>query len=412
MLLSISIRGATIVALVLLSYAVPATAEELSLEQAIKQALAKNPTIAAGQLWAGAARESARGARALANPDLLVAPSVVGTAGSDSAVLLMQPLEINGSRTARSRIAAHEADAAAHSARATSRDIVLSVKQHYWDTARAQQVVQLNTDNVAYLEALDKAARKQLEVGNSPGSQVIKTEVELARARQELAQAQLELDNTRSALATLLNRPAGSDFTASDPLAFTALAMDKEKLTAAALKNRPEVLSTASQSAAAQGQVAAARAKLVPDIALQARKAAFDPEGFRGEGGVAIAVTLPFLDWGSVKAERRSAETDVAARQKELEAARNAVALDVEQAVRSVETAARIVSEYEGGILDKSARLADMARKGYESGATSYLEVLEAQRTLRSVRTAYYSALADHAKALARLEWAAGTEVK
>jgi cobalt-zinc-cadmium efflux system outer membrane protein len=101
----------------------------------------------------------------------------------------------------------------------------------------------------------------------------------------------------------------------------------------------------------------------------------------------------------------------VAARQKQLEAARNAVVLDVEQAVRAIATAARVVREYEGGIMDKSARLADMAQKGYEKGATSYLEVLEAQRTLRSVRTAYYSALADHAKALAQLDWASGTEV-
>jgi len=385
----------------------PALAEDLSLEQAIKQALERNPTIAAGQLSAGAARESARGARALANPDLLVAPSVIGTAGSDSAVLLTQPLEINGSRTARSRIAAREADAASCDARIVSREIVLKVKQLYWDTVRAQQVVRLNVDNVSYLEALDKAARKQLEVGKSPGSQVIKSEVELARARQELAQAQLDLENGLLELATLLGRRSHAGFTAADPLIFAEPAIDRGALVTTALERRPEVLAAAAQSEAAQGQVAAARAKLIPDIELQARKASFDSD----EGGVALAVTLPVLDWGSVKAERRSAGMAVAARQKQLEAARNAVVLDVEQAVRAIATAARVVREYEGGIMDKSARLADMAQKGYEKGATSYLEVLEAQRTLRSVRTAYYSALADHAKALAQLDWASGTEV-
>jgi cobalt-zinc-cadmium efflux system outer membrane protein len=68
-----------------------------------------------------------------------------------------------------------------------------------------------------------------------------------------------------------------------------------------------------------------------------------------------------------------------------------------------------VVREFQSGILTKSEELARMARVGYEKGATGYLEVLEAQRTLRSARTDYYSALADHAKSLAQLEWATGT---
>ena len=95
-------------------------------------------------------------------------------------------------------------------------------------------------------------------------------------------------------------------------------------------------------------------------------------------------------------------------REKQLEAVRNGVALDVEQAAQMVETSSQIAREYRAGILEKSDELARMAQTGYEKGATSYLEVLEAQRTLRSTRTAYYSALADHAKALAQLEWATG----
>jgi outer membrane protein TolC len=60
----------------------------------------------------------------------------------------------------------------------------------------------------------------------------------------------------------------------------------------------------------------------------------------------------------------------------------------VEQAMQQVNTAYSIVREYEGGILEKSEQLAAMARKGYEKGASNYLEVLEAQRTLRSTKSA------------------------
>lgn len=73
-----------------------------------------------------------------------------------------------------------------------------------------------------------------------------------------------------------------------------------------------------------------------------------------------------------------------------------------------MQVTSQIVREYQGGILEQSERLAQLARTGYERGATSYLEVLEAQRTLRSTKTDYISALAKYAEAIARLEWATG----
>lgn len=407
------VRSAALVLLVSSIAHSSATAEALTLQQAVEQAAKCNPTVAAGLLSASAARESARGAKALTNPEILLAPSVIGTGGSDSAALLIQPLEINGSRKARGRVAEQEAGAAFYDSEVARRGIVLRVKQLYWNTARAEQVVKLNQENVAYLEALDKAIGKQVDVGKIPGSQSIKSEVELARARQQLAEAELELCNARSALAILLNLPADREISVADSLVYRAIRIDKAKLGADAVVRRPEVLSMSAQAGASRGRIAVARAKQIPDIALEARKETFGG----GESGVALAVTLPFLDWGSVRSEKRSAEIENASKCKQLEAVKNSVVLDVEQSIAEMETAGRVVREYESGILDKSTQLAAMAQKGYEKGATGYLDVLEAQRTLRAVRTEYLSALADHAKAVAQLEWAAGvslvqTEVK
>ena len=128
--------------------------ESLSLSQAVDMAVRANPTIAAGQLSANAAKQAARGARALTNPEIIVAPSIVGDAGSDSAVLVSQPLELNGSRRVRSEIASNQANAAGYDAVTTRRGIVLRVSQSYWDSARAQELVKLNQENIAYLEWL------------------------------------------------------------------------------------------------------------------------------------------------------------------------------------------------------------------------------------------------------------------
>jgi cobalt-zinc-cadmium efflux system outer membrane protein len=409
MLVHYCVRWAAVACLVTLLVTAPALAEDLSLQQALDMAARCNPSVAAGGLSAESARQSAKGARALTNPDILVAPSVVGDGGSDSAVLFVQPLELNGARRVRGNIATHEATAAAFDADTIRRDVMLQVSRSYWDVAQAQELVKLNQDNVAYLDTVRAAVEKQRDVGTAPGAQLMKMDVELARARQELTQAELELSQTKAALDVLLNRPAETDFAASDPLAFLDAQMDRAALQISAVAQRPEVASAQSQLFAARGEISAARLRTVPDVALEARRETFTPDS---ESGVALAINLPVLDWGSAKAARRSAAATAQSREKQLEAAKNGVLLDVEQAAQRVDATARIVREYQGGILEKSERLAAMAKKGYEKGASNYLELLEAQRTLRSTKTAYYSALAEHAKALAQLEWAVGCPIQ
>lgn len=382
-------------------------AEELSFSQAVELALKNNPTIAAGQLLDDAAKQAIRSANALANPEISVAPSIVGDAGADSAIFLSQPLEINGTRRIRGKIATFEAAAVSLDAFMTRQDMLLQVKLSYWDVVRAQEAVQLNQDNLQYLDALSAAVQKQYDVGVAPGSQVIKMEVEIAKARQELLLARLELTQTKAALNAMLNRPKNSDFTASDQLEFSAVTINNTELQASALAQRPEIAAAQAQLAAAQYRIKATQLRLAPDIAIQARKETLKSDS---DIGVALSVTLPILDWGSVKFDKRHAESMAKSQEKQLEAIKNKVALDVEQAIQSVATSSQIINEYQDGILDKSEQLAQMARVGYEKGATSYLEVLEAQRTLRSVKTEYYSALANYAKALAQLGWAAGRD--
>lgn len=383
-------------------------AEELSLQQALDIAIKNNPTVAASRLSADAAKQSAKGAKALANPEILVAPSIVGDAGSDSALLFSQPLEVNGSRRVRGQIASFEATAVGYDSDMTRRNIILRVNQSYWDVVRSQELVKLNQKNIAYLETVRAAVQKQFDVGTAPRAQVLKMDVELARARQELFMAQLGIQQSMAELSALMGCPADNTFTVCEPLVFNDACFDRAGLITTALNIRPEIASACAQSASAQAQIKAAKLLRVPDLTLQVRRESF---GNDSDNGVAIAINLPLLDWGSARAEERRARLAAQSMDKQMEAVRNNVSLEVEQAIQRVNTASQVVREYQGGVLTTSEELATMARKGFEKGASNYLEALEAQRTLRSVRSSYYTALAEHAKALAQLEWASGCTV-
>jgi cobalt-zinc-cadmium efflux system outer membrane protein len=381
-------------------------AEQLTLNDAIGIATKNNPSITAARQETNAADAHARGARALTNPELLVAPTIIGTAGADSAALLAQPLEVNGSRRARARIAAGEAAATRASAAATERDIVRDVKLAYWDVALAQSSVDLSRYNVQLAESLNNAAKRQVEVGTSPGSQAIKTELELTRARQDLVRSEAELSRARAALNSLLSRDPATDFVLADKLCYAPVSIDATRARDIAFANRPELRESAATLEARRAEVAAARAARIPDVAVTARK-----ETFGGDGGVALAFTLPILDWGSSRAEQRRAQASSSAEVQRSVAIRNAIALEVQDAVVRVQESDRLVKDYEQGVLTQSQQLADIAQKGYKAGATSYLEVLEANRTLRDVRASYNAALAEMWKAKAELEWASASDL-
>ena len=64
------------------------------------------------------------------------------------------------------------------------------------------------------------------------------------------------------------------------------------------------------------------------------------------------------------------------------------------------------------GRLEHASQLLDMSQTGYEKGATSYLELLNAQHVYLSEQSDYTRALADYDIALAALSRAVGGVLK
>ncbi|MHB0998475.1 MAG: TolC family protein [Armatimonadota bacterium] len=395
--------------IMLLAFGLAGTASAdtpVSLQQAVNMAIERNPNFQASKTDVEAAKANERGARALANLDITVTPGIAGNAGSDEVLSVVQPLEINGQRKIRSRIAQAETQAAEAVSKSAERDLILSVKQAYWDIAQAQSAVDLNIENVKLAESLYQSAVRQRDVGTAPGSQVIKSQVELTRTKQDLARAESDLLQAKSVLNTFLAHRPDTPIDISDKLVYKPLTLDTSAMPATAEANRPEIQESQAVLLSRKGEIDAAKALRRPDLALQLRQ-----ESFGGEGGLGIGISLPLLDWGSTRAERKRAEEAANAQQQRIEALRNSIAMDVDSALRDIRQSELLISQYQDGVLSQVEQLFEMAQKGFTAGATGYLDVLEAQRTLRSTKADYYTALADHRKALAQLEWALGTDI-
>ena len=284
-----------------------ARAEQLTVSQAVQIALGNHPSLKVAGFELQAAEAQLRGAKARVTPEVIVAPGIPWATGSDDVISVFQPLEVNGARRARTETATGQLAGSQAAAAASRSDLIRQVRQAYWDAALAQQIAGLDAGNVKYAEAVAEAAGTQVQLGNQPQVEAYKADVELARTRQQLYRSQAAAAQALAALNAALGRsPDTSVILAEQPSPVETEFQDAQ-LQALGLSQRPDLLAVQAAVRTAQGEVASARAARRTDVGIGG---SVGPEG---DGGLAISLTFPQLDWGGLKATEERAQALVKA---------------------------------------------------------------------------------------------------
>ena len=170
---------------------------------------------------------------------------------------------------------------------------------------------------------------------------------------------------------------------------------------------RPDIIGAQATLEARQAQVGAISRQRLPEIELQARRGSFFGQGPSGTALRAV-ITLPIFDFGTIGREKKAAQAEVRAQQAQLEALRQQATTQVEQALIRLQQQRQTVARYRAEIVPQTLDLLRKTQIGYAAGASTYLEVLDAQRTLRQVQTEYLQALVGTRTGEAALESALG----
>jgi outer membrane protein TolC len=169
--------------------------------------------------------------------------------------------------------------------------------------------------------------------------------------------------------------------------------------------NRPDIVGAEATLEARRAQVRVLERERRPDIELQLRR-----DALTGSGSTALraVITIPIFDFGSNKSERRALEAEARADEATIALLRSQAATQVEQALLRLQQQRQTVERYRTGIVPLTLDLLRKTQIGYAAGASTYLEVLEAQRTLKQVQTEYLQALVGTRTSEAALESALG----
>lgn len=440
----------------------PEAETPVALDELIARALQTNqlPQIAAANLEAARAR--AGSARAQLGPTLQIVPGVFGDANSrNEEIILSQPLDVFGQRRASRAVFEAQVRRAQAEQTLAQRSLVVSVRNAAADLFAAQEAESLGQTQVAIARQFRDAAARRGQLGDAPPVQAQRAQLELDRAAIDLDQARAQRLARRAVLNQLIgqapqtplrvalpeagvfgtfspttaagtgtataggpsvspdaNPPASPRLPGFSPAPPTpivgassqvgsGLVASRAALLPGALL-RPDVLSAQASLEAARAQVAAIARTRRPLIELQARRGGvFD----RSSTSLRAVVTIPLFDFGNIKRQQQAARFDAQGQELQVGLLRSQVAAQVESALVQLNQNRLTVARYRDSLVPQTLDLLRKTQIGYAAGASTFLEVLEAQRATRQIQTEYLQALVGVRTSEAALESAFGASV-
>jgi outer membrane protein len=417
----------------------------LSLEQAAKTALEKNPLRKAALADAKAASAEVREARSFLMPHVNF--SELATRGDD-------PVYVFGSKLRQQRFTAadfslnklntpspygnfatrfggdwnlfdsfaswhgvrraKEMDtAAAHQLERTDQEILFRVVQSYYGVLLAAKQLEVADQAEKTAKSITDRSQVRYDAGLVVESDLLSAKVRLAGREQELIRVKNNLALARVQLNTAMGVPADAQYEPADLLAQRNLpAVSLPDGEQKALSTRPDLKRIEAQQSAQQLSVAIAKSSFGPRLNAFAGWELDKPTFLAGGGGNnwlgGIELQIDIFAGGAKRAalshERAAAEKIAALKQ----AAQDAVRLEVRQAYYDQDASHQQIEVARAAIAQAQESLRIYENR-YDGGLITITDLLGAEETARRSQADYWQAVYQYHISYANLELASGT---
>ena len=404
--------------LLLQSAGVMAAPQELSLEDSVAAALQNNPSIKMAVTDKEKAEWGIREAKAGTGPS--ISAGTGGTHGPDSAAApdgnsYSTSLKLNWTLYSGGRNeglidqAKLNADSARLGVAKTEQQLILDATTAYYDVLQAGNMVAVNQETVNNLAEHLTKVQAQFEAGVVAKSDVLRSEVELVNARQNLIKAQNSYDLAMSALNNTIGMPLDTENKLKDELVYAKSDITLEDAVAQAAANRPEVQQSQIGIESAEKGIKVADSNGKPTVTFSAAEGWSGTEfpGDDNNWSMSLMANWNIFDSGVTKAKVKQAESSLDKAREQAEQTGNSVELEVRQAYLSMKEAEKRIGATQVAV-DKAAEDLKIAQTKYYAGVGTNLDVIDAQLAMTQAGTNYTQALYDYNTNQAKLKKAIG----
>ncbi|WP_374410097.1 TolC family outer membrane protein [Novosphingobium colocasiae] len=373
-----------------------------TLRDALAQAYADNPTLAAARAQLRGTDEDVAIAKAAGRPsasaDNTYFENIESSQNSSTfsvkrGINLQPSLTVpiyqgggvkNRIKVARSQVKAGEADL-----RSTESQIFSQVVAAYMDVIQNEALVRLNRNNADVLTTNLQATSDRFEIGDLTRTDVAQSQSRLALARGDVRSAEANLASARERYILLVGRPPG---TLAPPPPLPGLPQTPQEAVDVALDNNPDLVAARERIEAADHAIDVAGAARLPTVSAGVTdtysnslgSASTTVPGFpvtqsSNDAQFTVRLSIPLYQGGRPAAQRRQAQALAgAAMEQEIAAERNVIA-QVRSAWTAWQAATRLIDLNQTAV-DAAALSLEGVRAENSVGNRTILDILDAEQ--------------------------------
>ncbi len=386
----------------------------LTLQSAITLAQQNNPKLMAAHNDIGAAKGRGWTTWWLADPSLSVewegVPTGAGLGQYDERrIVFSQEIEFPINILWRNRLASRKVEISEMRYEACRLEIRTEVIDAYFGYLAARDAFSLARERVDLAQQVVDKVEIRRRVGAAPAIEVVRAGVQLARAQNELQNAQSTFEAMRARLNASLGRPADTNVSAADSLVYQAIEISLSDIKQRAQSSHPLLRSADAQVGAASNLRRLAWGTLLPSFELSGfrQNIGGNPDFYGIEIGLKVPLWFAFRQRGEIQ----QATASLAAQKNLRKETRLQLLADIEAAYADFEAAKIQLENFAATLLNMADEVYRIALRSYEQGEVGYLQLLEAQHTLIEVRQSHIEALAKYYTAVAALEKASAVTI-
>jgi cobalt-zinc-cadmium efflux system outer membrane protein len=394
----------------------------LGIQQIVAEALARNLSLLARRYDITIAEARLLQARLRPNPlvnvennflNLLGAGSVSGggaTGPPETTSVLYWEVETGGKRRLRSEAARQAAAAAEAGFLEARRLLILEVQNAFLDLVLAKENARTLREILETFENLVKINQTRYEAGEIARVELLRSEVAALQFRNQLRGAELRVRQEAVRLQWLMGRPApapdldvAAEFRRDEPVE------GLEELIEAALAARPDLAALRREVERLDAEVRLQKAQALPNLqfGFSHHKQYVGP--FPGQTvGFRFEIPLPLWNRNQGEIERARQEREQAAAR--LRALEQQIRAEAVSAWERHLTARRLLGSIEQEMIARAMRVRETIEFAYRRGEASFIDLLDAQRTLLETMQGYNEARVEYARTLYLLDAIAGRE--
>lgn len=386
-----------------------------SLDTIVDLTLARNPLVSLSEGTIEQQKGQQTAAGAYPNPtvssnsgrgrlrDTTVGPPENIQSLTEYSVTVGQPIEWPALRAARQRVADLGLVTANVGMVETRLNLASQVKVAFYDLLLAQQDAELARQNLETVEGVARIVKARVKSGEAPQFESIKAEVEVLKARQQLARADNLVRISRVAVDTFTGGALGPSYSVYGEFRIVPRDLQINGLMARMMEQHPTIQRLLKSVEQSDWKIEFERQARVPTVTVNGSYwREIGREAF--QGGLSIPMPLWYRRQGEIAASLGVKRRDEA----ELLRTRNELGRAVYQHFQDVRTTAELIEVFDKGLLKQAQEALRLAQFSFQQGASSLLEVLDAQRVQRQILLDYALARHDLSVSLARLEQAVG----